>query len=103
VLYFFAVHKGEAQHTLAAVKMFGVPDPSILRESYGTLCVCRVLGKEDIVVVDTKSLTDVVGMIPFRRPDQEQGGSNLEEFFSIEKMNLMTSSQTNDDNDVDDI
>ena len=92
VLYFFMIHKGDLQHILAAVNMFTVPDPDILIESYGTLHVCRP-SDEGVEVVDAKSLTDVIGMIPFQR----QGGSDREEFFPIEKMGLMSVQMSEDD------
>jgi hypothetical protein len=52
-----------------------------------------------VVVVDAKSLTDVVGMIPFSRPMQERGDLNQEEFFPIEKISL-TSTQITEDDDT---
>jgi len=102
VLYFFMVYKADLQHTLAAVRLFSLPDPHLLRESYGTLRVCKFpgkKGKEGVVVVDAKTLTDVVGMVPFSRPVQERDDSNQEEFFLIEKMSL-TSTQLTEDNDT---
>jgi len=51
--------------------------------------------------VDVKNLTDVVGMIPFRRSGWERGAPDAGEFFLIEKMNLMTC-KNDDDNDEDD-
>ena len=98
VLYFFVVQKDDIQHTLAAVQISSLPDPHLLNDSYGTLHVCRFPGEEGVVVVDAKSLTDVVGMVPFNRPVQERGDSNLREFFPIEKISL-TSTQINEDSD----
>ncbi|KAF8487273.1 hypothetical protein DFH94DRAFT_620283, partial [Russula ochroleuca] len=50
--------------TLAAVQTFTRPDPQLLKESYGTLHVCRFPGEEGLVVVDVKCLTDIVRMVP---------------------------------------
>ncbi len=95
VLYFFVVHKGDIQHTLATVKTFSPPNLDLLRESYGILRVCRFPSKEGVVVVDAKCITDVVGMVPFHRLGHEGG----KEFFPIEKMSL-TSIQTTEDDDT---
>lgn len=97
VLYFFAIHKGDLQHILAAVKMFSLPDPDILIESYQTLHVCR--SSQDVEVVDAKSLTDVVGMIPFHKHSEQRGGLDQGEFFLIEKMSS-TSIQMSEDDDT---
>jgi hypothetical protein len=99
VLYFFVVQKDDIQHTLAAVQIFSLPDPRLLDESYGTLHVCRFPGEEGVVVVDAKSLTDVVGMVPFSRPVQERDDMNQGEFFPIEKISL-TSTQIIEDDDT---
>ena len=99
VLYFFVVQKDDIQHTLAAVQIFSLPDPRLLNESYGTLHICRFPGEEGVVVVDAKSLMDVVGMVPFNWPVQERGDLNRGEFFPIEKISL-TSAQIVEDNDT---
>ena len=99
ILYFFVVQKDDLQHTLAAVQIFSLPDPRLLNESYGTLHVCRFPGEEGVVVVDAKSLTDVVGMVPFSRPLQERGDLNLAEFFPVEKISLTSVHQIMEDND----
>lgn len=100
VLYFFVVQKEDIQHTLAAVKIYSLPDPRLFAESYGTLHICRFLAEQGVVVVDAKSLTDVIGMVPFTQPVDERGDSNVEEFFLIEKISL-TSTQIIDNNDED--
>lgn len=97
VLYFFVVHKGDIPHTLAAVHFFSLPDPDLLKESYGTLHVCGFPDKEGVVVVDAKTLTDVVGMVPFRRHTQERRDWNQGEYFPVEKMSLTCTQFTNDD------
>jgi len=81
------------------VKIFSSPDPVILRESYGTLQVCQFPGEEGVVVIDAKSLTDVIGMVPFHGPGWRRG--DTEKFFPVEKMSLMTS-KNDDDNDEED-
>jgi len=52
-----------------------------------------------VVVIDAKSLTDVVGMVPFHGPGWRRGDPDTGNFFPVEKMSLMTS--TNDDEDDD--
>ena len=100
VLYFFILHKGDLQHTLAAVQCFSLPDPRLLKESYGTLYVCKIPGGEGAVVVDAKSITDVVGMVPFTRPVQERGNLTQGECFPIEKFSLTSTQITEDDLDA---
>jgi len=97
VLYFFIVQKSDIQHTLAAVKMFTLPDPCLLKELHGMFHVCRFLGDEGVVVVDIKNLTDIIGMVPFSQPLQEKGDSNEGKFFLVEKISL-TSTQITEDN-----
>ena len=91
------IYKGDLQHVLAAVNMFTLPDPDIVLESYGTLQVCRP-SSEGVEVVDAKSLSNVVGMIPFHRHGK-RGGLDRKEYFPIEKMSL-TSVQTSEDDDM---
>ena len=98
VLFFFLIQKDDIQHTLAAVQIFSLPDSRLLNESYGTLHVCRFPGEGGVVVVDVKTLTDVVGMVPFSWPVQERGDSNIKEFFPVENISL-TSTQIMEDND----
>ncbi|KAF8476354.1 hypothetical protein DFH94DRAFT_635049 [Russula ochroleuca] len=66
VLYFFLVIKDDLQYTLAAVKMFGAADPQMSEESYGTLHVCKYLGRNGVEVIDAKWIMGVVGMVPFK-------------------------------------
>ena len=95
------VLKGDLQHTLAAVKLFAPPNPDLLRDSFETLWVCRFPGDEGIVVVDARCITDVVGMVPFRRPG-EAGNTAAEEFIAVEKITLMHFQTTLVANDNDD-
>ena len=66
------VYKDDILHTLAAVHFFSLPDPDLLKELYGMLHVCGFLDKKDVVVVDVKTLTDVVGVIFFHHCVQER-------------------------------
>jgi hypothetical protein len=81
--------------------LFAPPDPDLLRDSFETLWVCRFPGDEGIVVVDAKSITDVIGMVPFHRHG-EKGDTAAEEFFAVEKITLMHFQTTVDENDNDD-
>jgi hypothetical protein len=93
VLYFFMVHKADS----GSSPTFSLSDLHLLRESYGTLHVCKSSDEGGVVVIDAKTLTDVVGMVPFSQPLQEKGEG---EFFLIEKMSIVTSTQLVEDDDV---
>ena len=79
VLYFFFVVKNDQCFTLAAVNMYSPPDPHILQESYNVLRVCTHLGNSGVVVIDAKSIVDVIVMAPYRR-------RKANEYWVIEKM-----------------
>ena len=100
VLYFFIIHKGDLQHALAAVKLFAPPDPNLLRNSFETLSICRFSGDEGIAIVDDKCITDVVGMVPFCQPGEDDDTA-AGEFFAVEKITLMHFHATLDENDND--
>jgi len=86
VLYFFLVTKNDSQYTLAAVNMFAEADPHVLKESYGTLHLCRYLGANGIRIIDAKWITDVVGMVPFKYTKQETNYSDGKQYFAVEKL-----------------
>ena len=95
------MHKGDLQHTLAAVKLFVPPDPNLLRDLFETLWVCRFPGDEGIVIINAICITDIVGMVSFYQSGEE-GDSVAEKFFALEKITLMHFQTTVDTNDNDD-
>ena len=100
ILYFFIVHKGDLQHTLATVQIFSLSDPHLLKESYRMLYVCKFLSEKGVIVVDAKSITDIVGMVSFSQHTQERGDLNQREYFPIEKMSLTSIQIIDNDNNT---
>jgi hypothetical protein len=80
ILCFFIVHKGDLQHTL---QIFGLSDLHLLKESYKTLHVCKFPGEEDVIVVDVKSITDIVKMVSFSQHTQEREDLNQREYSGL--------------------
>ncbi|KAM6491217.1 hypothetical protein JOM56_013456, partial [Amanita muscaria] len=64
VLYFFSRHICQEVRALAMVSLYSLPDPTLEKDSSGTLSVCRSLGKSSIMVIDATTIELVVGMIP---------------------------------------
>ncbi|KAI6018906.1 hypothetical protein BKA83DRAFT_4127454 [Pisolithus microcarpus] len=52
---------------VAVITMFSPPDPNLLKLSYHTIHACQHQG-EDVRVINVKSITGVVGMVPHRFP-----------------------------------
>jgi hypothetical protein len=101
-LYFFLVTKDNLQYTLAAIRMYADADPCVLRESYGTLHICKYLGRNGIQVIDAKWITDVVGMVPFKYVHGETGYTEGKQYFAVEKMSaVLIGKSDRDDSDED--
>lgn len=81
--------------------MFADADPHVLKESYGTLHLCRYLGANSILVVDAKWITDVVGMVPFEYTPGETNYSEGKQYFAVEKMSAALIRKGNTDNPDD--
>jgi len=73
-------------------------DPHVLKESYGTLHLCRYLGTNGICIVDAKWITDVVGMVPFKYTHGETSYSEGKQYFAIEKMSTVVVCKGDTDN-----
>ncbi|KAJ7138747.1 hypothetical protein C8R43DRAFT_817736, partial [Mycena crocata] len=63
--YFQADIKGRMK-TLALAAPYTRPDRDLLTASSNTLWVCRTTGQSALQVVDVKTITSVVGMVPFQ-------------------------------------
>lgn len=83
--------------------MFADADPRALKDSYGTLHMCRYLGGDGTQIIDTKWITDVVGMVPFKYVRRETNYTEGEQYFVVEKMTAAmigrTWSESSDDGD----
>lgn len=64
--YFFRLRFGDAVHSLALVSMFSPPDEELLEESHNAVYICHyaIRGTAALKVVDVKSITSVVSMVP---------------------------------------
>ena len=58
----------------------------MLKESYGTLCLCTYLGTNGIWVIDAKWIKDVIRMVPFNYTQGETNYSEGNQYFAVEKM-----------------
>ncbi|KJA14969.1 hypothetical protein HYPSUDRAFT_149723, partial [Hypholoma sublateritium FD-334 SS-4] len=54
--------------TLAVISVYSEPDPTLLKESAGTVVACRYRGDSSLVVIDFTSIVSVVGMVPHNFP-----------------------------------
>jgi hypothetical protein len=79
--------------TLAAVSMFLPADKELLEESFGVLQVCQYVGNDSVLVIDAKSILEVVGMVPFNPPGREQP----DEYFVVEKLTTVHASVEGED------
>ena len=103
VQFFFRANIGNNQMKgLALVSVYGQPDPDLLRDSSQALWVSIYHGDEALKVIDIKSISTCVAMIPFTKlPDGR--------FFVCEKMGLEvayladTQEDAEDPGDPDDI
>jgi hypothetical protein len=64
VEYFFWLQFGDMVHSLALVSMFSPPDQDLLKLSHHAAYICQHGGINVLTVVDVKSITAVVSMVP---------------------------------------
>lgn len=64
VEYFFRLRFGETVYSLALVSMFTPPDEELLEQSHRAIYICHHGGLDALRVVDIKSITAVVSMVP---------------------------------------
>jgi hypothetical protein len=89
------------QYTLAAVQIFSDADQEVFAESYGTLHICKYLGRNGIRIIDAKWITDVVGMVPFKFVCGEMGYAEGKQYFAVEKMSAVLIGRSDGDEDGD--
>lgn len=76
--FYFQAQKAGTSGNFALVSMYSPPDEDLYRRSSKTLWVCSYYGDVTFTVVDVKSITQVVAMVPF-----DEG-----RFFAVEKLGL---------------
>ncbi len=79
----------ESRYTLAAVRQYSNLDQTLFRKSRTTLQVYEFLGDDDIVLIDAKSIVEVVGMLPFVRHAPGGRETNYPEFYVLEEMSMV--------------
>ncbi|KAH8989748.1 hypothetical protein EDB92DRAFT_1799512 [Lactarius akahatsu] len=78
----------------ALISVWSEPDPQLLRESSQAVYVCVYHGQDNLRVIEAKSITAVVAMVPM----QPANGDRSDLFFLIDKPGLdstMTSADVN--------
>jgi hypothetical protein len=81
---------------LALVSEFGPPDNELLAESSNALWVSHYLGNQNLRIIEIKSISTCVAMVPFTKPPDGR-------FFVCEKMGLEVGSLGEPADDEDDI
>lgn len=71
---------------VAVVSLFSLPDKELLELSSHVVASCTNHGDNDIRVIDAKSITDVVAMVPHR--PRLPSGVIEDRFFMVEKPGL---------------
>ncbi|KAJ7131580.1 hypothetical protein C8R43DRAFT_895969 [Mycena crocata] len=66
VQFYFQADINGHMKTLALAAPYTPPDRDLLTASSNTLWVCRTTGQTALQVVDVKTVTSVVGMVPFQ-------------------------------------
>ena len=79
-----ALEDNDGIQTFALVSLYSPPNAHILRETHGTLAVCRYRDREVLMAIDIKSILSVVAMAPFPFIIDGHG----DQFFLIEKVGL---------------
>lgn len=90
VIYFFqVVLDQESQYTLAAVRQYSNLNQTLFRKSCTMLQVYEFLGDKDIVLIDAKSIVEVVGMLPFVCHAPGGCETNYPEFYVLKEMSMV--------------
>jgi hypothetical protein len=71
---------------VAVISLFSLPDNELLELSSHVVASCTYYGDDDIRVIDIKSITDVVAMVPHR--PRLPSGVVEDRFFMVEKPGL---------------
>jgi hypothetical protein len=77
VLYYFTSSLLAPSQAFAMVMTYSHPDPALLSQSHNTLWVSRPLGTHGLRVVDAKSITSVVAMVPIVLREEEISSPRL--------------------------
>jgi|SRR6266478_10170328 len=64
VEYFFRLRFGDTVYSLALVSLFTPPDEELLEQSHHAVYICHYGSLDTLRVVDIKSITTVVSMVP---------------------------------------
>ena len=84
--------------------MFTDTDPDVLKDSYGTLHLCKYPGANGIAIIDAKWITSVVGMVPFTYTRGQRDYLEGKQYFAVEKMSgVLIPKHDADDSDEEDI
>ncbi|KAJ7575210.1 hypothetical protein C8J56DRAFT_801872 [Mycena floridula] len=105
IMFFFQASvssdNGDVPLNLAMVSLYGPDDQALKQLSYGVLRVCEYHGNAGLMVIDAKSITEVVAMVPFDRRDQN--AEDMTEFFVLDKASLGSwEHEIHNDDDEDD-
>jgi len=84
VRFCFIGTSGEETQAFALVSLYSPPNEYLLQRSHTTLAVCLYRDEAALMVIDAKSITSVVAMVPF--PYTIDGCSN--QYFMIEHVGL---------------
>lgn len=71
---------------VAVISLFSLPDNELLELSSHVVASCAYYGDDDICVIDIKSITDVVAMVPHH--PRLPSGVVEDRFFMVEKPGL---------------
>ena len=108
MLYFFQVEVNKKELVAAMTHPYTNPDPKLLQESHGTLCICQPR-ENGFYVIDVKAIQSVVAMIPFPLRREEEAipaikSSYQNAFYVGEKpfFELMIEGKDDEDSDQED-
>lgn len=106
VQYYFNLLVNNTSCALAMVSVYSSPDLEMLKESCNTVWACDYQGQAHLVVIEAKTITSVVAMVPF--PAAGRGGVRAAEsartvgkYFLVEKPGLEVATM-NEVQDVED-
>jgi hypothetical protein len=63
--------------TFTMISVYSKPEPNLLKESSGTLRVIDYAGSKGLCIIEAKSITSVVALIPFILADHEKNDPNI--------------------------
>jgi hypothetical protein len=84
VQFFFRSDHSREEHAYAMVSIWSEPDMVMLRESLNTVYSCVHMDQTDLCVIDMKTISSVVAMVPMKPSE----GSQSSRFFLLEKPGL---------------